>query len=75
MGHLPVEAQSSGGARSQAGTRLTISGGPVSPESFGRLVHMLRAEIARKDALWGLSCFEPIVLPVTAERQSSSEET
>ena len=47
----------------------------MSPESFGHLVHMLRAETARMDVLRGLFRFERIELPVTAERQSSSEET
>ena len=47
----------------------------MSPESFGHLVHMLRADTARMDVLRGLFRFEPIELPVTAERQSSSEET
>ena len=47
----------------------------MSPESFGHLVHMLRAETARMDALRGLFRFEPIELPVTGERQSSSEQT
>ena len=47
----------------------------MSPESFGRLVHMLRADIARMDVLRGLIRLEPVELPVTAERQSSYEET
>ena len=45
MDHLPVEAHSSGDDRRMTGTCRATSGGPMSPESFGRLVHMQRTEI------------------------------
>ena len=45
----------------------------MSPESFGRLVHVLRAAIARTDVLRGFFSSQSIVLPVTAGRPSNSE--
>ena len=68
MYHLPVEAHSSGGDRRMTGTCRATSGGPMSPESFGRLVHVLRAAIARTDVLRGFFSSQSIVLPVTAGR-------